>query len=110
MLTSPLQSIDDSTAFVYKTDPSQVGSGLYQLVACFLTLGICVPFTIEVIRENEELKEVDLPILLGPQCFDRQGHLEDFSKPHHESSYDRTRVLSIARQFVEKLSSSRPTA
>ena len=82
--------------FVWKTDPGQVGNGIYSMVACFMAMGVHVPFTFEAHSENEYLQNVGNPVACDGSCKNRDGNLEDFGASRHDSSYDVTRIVERA--------------
>ena len=93
--------INDTTVFLYKDDPAQVGSGRYKLTACFLTLGVCVPFIIESHSEKECLKAIGTPFPIDPEAdFERIGCLSDFSLQEHHSGYPKDEIIKVARAFT----------
>lgn len=85
--------------FVFKTDPEQVGNGIYSMVACFTNLGVHVPYTFLAHSENEYLQSVGEPILCDSSCEHRRGHMEDFSKERHHSSYEVQKIIDGAKSF-----------
>lgn len=85
--------------FVFKTNPGQVGNGTYSVIACFPTLGVHVPFTFEAHSENEYLKFVGIPFQCDNSCEGSNGHMEDFAKERHHSSYEVKEIAGKALVF-----------
>ncbi len=85
--------------FVYKQDQSQVGSGMYPAVACFVTLGIHVPFTYHFHAGDSDLREVGEPLVCDGSCEQQPGDMEDFSKKRTDHDYEVTRIVETALAF-----------
>lgn len=86
-------------AFVYKVDPTQVGNGIYPMVACFPALGVHVPYTFEAHSENEYLESVGEPTPCDGSCANRHGEMEDFSQERHDSSHGVEKIVAAALSF-----------
>lgn len=89
--------------FVFKTNPGQVGNGIYSMIACFTNLGVHVPFTFEAHSENEYMKHVGIPFQCNGYCEGRNGHMEDFAKPRHDSTYEVKEIVDKALVFGQTL-------
>lgn len=65
-------------AYVFKVNQRQCGNGTYQMIACFPSLGVHVPYTFEAHSENECLQSVGKPIPCDDSCTHGLGHMENF--------------------------------
>ncbi len=88
--------------FVYKQDSSQVGSGVYPAVACFVALGVHVPFTYYFHAGDSGLREVGEPLVCDGSCENQSGLMEDFSKERTDHDYEVTEIIVKARAFSER--------
>lgn len=84
--------------FVFKTS-DQVGNGLYSMTACFVALGVHVPFVFEAHSENRYLKEVQEPIPCDGSCKHYSGHIEDFSEKRGDSDHGVSAIIKKAHGF-----------
>ena len=66
--------------FVYKKNSDQEGNGHYSMVACFVALGVHVPFAFYAHSENEYLKSVGKPIPCDGSCEYYEGSIKDFGE------------------------------
>lgn len=89
-------------AIVWPKDPTQVGSGSYELTACFPTLGdgVHVSYAIHTHHGDEELLHVGTAIFCDGSCIKHTAHIEDFGEPQHNPSYIRRRVFDTAIKFI----------
>lgn len=85
--------------FVYKQDESQVGSGVYAMVACFHTIGVHVPFSCYSHHGDEDLREVGEATACNDSCRNRSGQMEDFSKERGIHEHEVTRIVEKAHAF-----------
>lgn len=86
--------------FVMKQDFRQVGDGIYPMVACFLDLGVHVPYWFEAHSENEYIHEVGEPIKCDGSCIGPLGRIKDWSKEGHDSSHARKPIVDKAETLV----------
>jgi hypothetical protein len=88
--------------FTFKQSPHQFGDGNYLLVACFVKLGIHVPFSIYCHSENEYLNSVGRPKKCNEECCWATGHMEDFGKKRSDTSYTVKKIIEAANNFKKR--------
>lgn len=86
--------------FVWKKNSGQVGGGYYPIVACFVTLGVHVLFTVYLHSKNDYLQGKPEASKCDGSCQHSQGHMEDFSKEGHHIDYARKPIVDAAMAFL----------
>jgi hypothetical protein len=85
--------------FVWKKNRDQVGGGYYEMVACFVTLGVHVSFTVYSHSENDYLRGKPEASLCDGSCRHAQGHMDDYSKEGHHTDHARRPIVDAAMVF-----------
>lgn len=84
---------------VFKEDPDQIGNGHYKMLACFIELGVHIPYTIYVHSENIYVDDIGKPTTCDSSCESRHGKIEDWSKERHRTDHDVKRIIEKATTF-----------
>lgn len=88
--------------FVYKKNSDQEGNGHYSMVACFVALGVHVPFAFYAHSENEYLKSVGKPIPCDGSCEYYEGSIKDFGEKRDDADgYSVKEIIESANSFSE---------
>ncbi len=89
--------------FVYKENPGQFGNGKYSMIACFVTLGVHVPFTFYAHSENEYLESVGKPVPCDGSCEHYDGSMKDFGeeRDNTDTGYSVKKIVESANSFSE---------
>lgn len=90
-------------AFLYKKDPSQVGGGIYEMVACFPAIGVHVPFSYHAHDGDYDLEAVGEPTVCDCSCESYSGTMEDFSKERGIHDYEVIEIVTKAYAFSERI-------
>jgi hypothetical protein len=84
--------------FNFKKNSSQVGRGHYEMIAYFIGLNICVPYTI-LIKGDEYLESVGTPFMLDKTCEGLHGTLENWSQKRSDSFHGIQPIIEVAKTF-----------
>jgi hypothetical protein len=79
----------------------QIGNGNYVLTACFVKLGVHVPYSIYCHSENEYLNSVGRPRKCDDSCY-TSGHMEDFGKERGDDDYSVEKIIEAASSFCRR--------
>jgi hypothetical protein len=85
--------------FNFKQDPSQVGRGPYKMIACFVVLGVHVPYTVTIHDGEEYLNKVGEPSICDETCEQRQGTIENWSKERSDREHTVQSIIESAENF-----------
>ncbi|AKM78714.1 MAG: hypothetical protein UY31_C0038G0004 [Candidatus Wolfebacteria bacterium GW2011_GWE1_48_7] len=91
--------------FLYKKDHSQVGSGVYEMIACFCALGVHIPFSYYAHAGDHDLESVGEPITCDGSCKDNPGSFKDFSQKRDFHDYEVKRIIEAATSFSSRMRS-----
>jgi hypothetical protein len=86
--------------FNFTKDSSQVGRGHYEMIAYFIGLNICVPYTM-LVKGDSYLERVGTPFILDKTCEGLPGILENWSKKRSDSFHAVQPIIEVAEKFAK---------
>lgn len=92
--------------FVYEPNP-YLGSGLHEMVACFLDLGIAVHFTIDCVQLDETLQHESITAraMTDSDLF-QKGRFEKLPAGEHDNSYSALPIVTAAYDKAKEIALS----
>ncbi|MBT4277435.1 hypothetical protein HOD96_01675 [Candidatus Falkowbacteria bacterium] len=95
-------SVNKIPVFIFKQDSSQVGRGSYKMIACFVNLGIHVPYVATFHGGEGYLTEVNTPFACDGICEQTWGTMEDWSKERSDREYPVKPIVETALVFYSQ--------
>lgn len=85
-----------------------VGNNYQQMIACFISWGIHVPFIIRHQKDEIHIVSVGKVVLCHGSCCQVQGSLHDLSKKKQYTKYKK--VINAAEHYIDELQQKKARA